>query len=112
NMRDVAQTPFHGSLAIRHLDVASTGFIDPKSGIAALLDFDGTLASDGTVLATKGKGSATGVKLLPGAAASSVPIAMDYESSFNSKTQAGTLKKADISIGKATAAMSGDYRVT
>jgi AsmA protein len=111
NMGDVAQTPFHGSLAIKHLDVASTGFIDPKSGIAGLLDFDGTLASDGTVLATKGKGGATGVKLLPGAAASSVPISIDYDSSFNSKTQTGALKKAAISIGKAVAAMSGDYRM-
>ena len=112
NMKDASATPFHGSIAIRHLDVASTGFVAAASGIAGLVDFSGTVASDGTVVTTKGKATATGVRVLPGAQAASVPIAIDYESSFNSKSQQGTLKKADMSIGKALATMTGEYQTS
>jgi AsmA protein len=112
NMKDAAATPFHGSISIKHLDVASTGFIAAASGIAGLVDFSGTVASDGTVMSTKGKATATGVRVLPGAQTASVPIAIDYESSFNSKSQQGTLKKADMSIGKALASMTGEYKTT
>ncbi len=110
DLNDVAQTPFHGTIAIKHLDAAQTGFIDPASGIAALIDFNGSVASNGTIISTKGNATATGVRLLPGAGTSGVPIAIDYESSFNSKSEAGTLKKADVSIGKALARLTGDYR--
>ena len=112
DMKDAAATPFHGSISIKHLDVASTGFVAAASGIAGLVDFTGTVASNGTVLSTKGKATATGVRVLPGAQTSSVPIGIDYESSFNSKSQQGTLKKADMSIGKAVASMTGEYKTT
>ena len=112
NMKDAAATPFHGSISVKHLDVASTGFVAAASGIAGLVDFSGTVASDGTVMTTKGKATATGVRVLPGAQAASVPIAIDYESSFNSKSQKGMLKKADMSIGKALASMTGEYQTT
>lgn len=109
-MSDIAQTPFHGDVTIRNLDVASTGFVDPASGIAGILDFTGSVASTGTLMSTSGKATATNARLLPGAATSSVPIAIDYESTFNTKTQSGTLRKADVSIGKAIARITGDYR--
>jgi AsmA protein len=112
NFKDAAETPFHGAIAIKHLDVAESGFVDPASGIGGVIDFTGTLASTGVVLTTTGKATATAVRLLPGAAASSVQIGIDYASSFNARSQSGTLKKADVSIGKATARMTGDYRTT
>src|SRR6266850_1502378 len=34
NMKDAAATPFHGAISIKHLDAASTGFVDAASGIA------------------------------------------------------------------------------
>jgi len=112
NLTDVAETPFHGAVSITHLDLASTGFVDSASGIAGFVDFSGTLVSVGKVIGTKGKATATAVRLLPGAAASAVPMAIDYETSFDSRTQAGTLKKADVSIGKSLARVTGDYRVS
>jgi len=112
DLGDVAATPFHGAVSIAHLDIASTGVVDPASGIAGLLDFTGTVTSDGAVIGTKGKATATAVRLLPDGSPSGVPIAIDYESSFNSRSQAGTLKKADVSIGKAVARVAGDYRVS
>jgi len=110
NLNDVAQTPFHGSLTIKHLDVAQTGFVDPASGIGGNVDFSGTLASTGTSLTTKGKATASNVKLMPDATPSSVPIAVEYESSFNMKNETGVLKRGDVSIGKAVARLTGSYR--
>ncbi len=112
NLNDVAETPFRGAITIKHLDVASTGFVDPASGIAGVLDFNGTVASTGTVLSTTGKATATDIRLLPGAGTSSVPVTIDYDSSFNSKSDSGTLKKADLAIGKAAAVMTGSYRTS
>src|SRR5580765_8128601 len=111
NLNDIALTPFHGEVTIKNLDVASTGLVDPASGIAGILDFKGSVASTGTLMSTSGKATATNARLMPGAAVSSVPIAIDYESTFSTKTQSGTLRKADVSIGKAVARITGDYRV-
>jgi len=112
NLNDVAQTPFHGSVAIKHLDVAQTGFVDAASGIAGLVDFSGNIASTGAAITTTGKATATNVTLLPGAAPSGVPIAVDYESTFNVKNQTGVLKKGDVSVGRAVARLTGSYRTT
>ena len=110
NLNDVAQTPFHGSIGVKHLDVAQTGFVDPASGIAGIVDFTGKVASTGTSITTTGKATATHVKLLPDATPSGVPITVDYESSFNVKNETGVLKKGDVSIGKAVARLTGSYR--
>src|ERR1043166_3260595 len=110
NLNDVALTPFHGSIGVKHLDVAQTGFGDPASGIAGIVDFTGKVASTGTSITTTGKATATDVKLLPDATPSGVPITGDYESSFNVKNETGVLKKGDVSIGKAVARLTGSYR--
>ena len=51
---DAAQTPVEASLEIHGLDLTSTGFVDPSSGIAGVLDFAGTLSSDGQQANSKG----------------------------------------------------------
>jgi AsmA protein len=109
NMKNMAETPFGGELTVKHLDLASTGFVDANSGIGGLIDFGGTLASDGVVMKTTGKLTAEKVQLLPGSAAAQVPIVIDYESSYNTRSQKGTLRQGDVHVGKAVAHLTGDY---
>ena len=109
NLKNMAETPFGGTLTIKHLDLASTGFVDASSGIDGIVDFDGNLTSDGVQLKTKGKLTADKMQLLPGSGASRVPIVVDYESSYNSRLQKGTLRQGDVHIGKAVAHLTGDY---
>jgi AsmA protein len=109
NMKNMAETPFEGTLTVTHLDLASTGFVDANSGIGGLIDFAGTLASDGVVMKTTGKLTAEKVQLLPGSSAAQVPIVIDYESSYNSRSQKGTLRRGDVHVGKAVAHLTGDY---
>ena len=111
DLKDMAETPFNGSVKVTRLDVATTGFVDPRSGIGGVLDFSGTMTSTGTVVSTKGKAEVAGLRLMPDASTSKVPVSIEYESAFNTKSEAGTLKRADLSIGKAGAHMTGDYRV-
>jgi AsmA protein len=105
---DAASTPFHATADITHLDVKSTGFIDPASGLSAAIDFKGSLASDGQNLTSKGKVRATGVQLVSGGTPARVPIEMDYESDLRRKAQTGVVK-GDVHIGAAVSHLTGDY---
>jgi AsmA protein len=109
NAKNAAETPFGGTLTIKHFDVAATGFVDANAGVGGLIDFDGNLTSDGVLLKTNGKLSASNVQLLAGAGGSRVPIVVDYESTYNARSQSGTLKQIDVHIGKAVARLTGEY---
>ena len=109
NLKNMAETPFGGTLTIKHLDLASTGFVDASAGVDGLVDFDGELTSDGVQMKTKGKLTSDKMQLLPGSSASGVPILVDYESSYNTRSQKGTLRQGDVHVGKAVAHLTGDY---
>jgi AsmA protein len=112
NMKDMAETPFSGTVAIKHLDIATTGFIDPRSGIGGVLDFSGAITSNGTTISTKGKASIDGLRLMPDASTSKAPVTLDYESAYNTRSEVASLKHVDVAVGKATARMTGDYRTS
>jgi AsmA protein len=108
NSSDAANTPFQATAKIARLDVKSTGFIDPASGLSGVVDFSGSLVSDGQRLISKGKVRATGVQLVPGGVPAGVPIEIDYESDSNRKAETGVVK-GDVHIGKAVSHLAGDY---
>jgi AsmA protein len=109
NLKNMAETPFGGTLTIKHLDLASTGFVDANSGINGIVDFEGELTSNGLEWQTKGKLTADKMQLLPGSTPARVPMMVDYESSYNTRSQKGTLRRGDVHIGKAVAHLTGDY---
>ena len=76
---DTANTPFHATAEIAHLDVKSTGFIDPASGLSGVVDSRDSLVSDGERVTSKGRVHATGVQLVPGGVPERVPIEIDYD---------------------------------
>jgi AsmA protein len=110
NASDAAKTPFTATLDIAHLDVKSSGLIDPASGLSGVIDFKGSLASDGPQLTSKGKLRATKVQLVAGGMPAHVPIEIDYESAYNRKPQTGVVK-GDVHVGAAVARLAGDYSV-
>jgi len=112
NMKDMAETPFSGAVTIKRLDIATTGFIDPRSGIGGVLDFSGTVMSNGTAIGTKGKATINALRLMPDASTSKVPVTLDYDSAYNTRSETASLKHVDVAIGKASARMTGDYRTS
>ena len=109
NQTDAAQTPLEASLEIHGLDLTSTGFMDPSSGIAGVLDFAGTLSSDGQQANSKGKVTASKLKLVPGGSPAGQPLQVDYDTNYALKPQTGSLKQGDVHIGKAVAHLSGTF---
>jgi AsmA protein len=109
NERDAAKTPFRAIVEVRRLDVASSGFVDPASGMRGIVDFSGALTSDGRVMQSHGRVNATGVQILPGGSPVSAPVEIDYESDYDPQTQSGVVKQGDVHIGKAAAQLTGTF---
>jgi len=109
NTSDAADTPFQTTLEVDGLDVASTGFVDPASGLAGVIGFRGALGSDSQRLTSKGKVTATGLQLVPGGNPARVPIEIVYQSEYSRKAGTGVVKQGDVKIGKAVAHLTGDY---
>ena len=109
NATDTSATPLNATVSVGHLDLAKTGFIDPASGIAGIVDFNGELSSDGKVMTSKGAVKTTKLKVMPAGAPSSVPLNVDYATDYTVKEQSGVLKQGDIHIGNALAHVTGTY---
>jgi AsmA protein len=110
NSADTALTPFQAGIKVHELDLAASGFIEPASGIAGLADFDGTVTSDGRQARTTGTLKADKLKLNPKATTARRPVEVKYSLSHDLQKQSGTLSQGDISIGKAVARLTGNYR--
>jgi AsmA protein len=109
NQTDAAQTPLDTSLEIHALDLTLTGFMDPASGIAGVLDFTGTLSSDGQQMTSKGQITASKMKLVASGSPSGQAVQVDYDTNYGLKAQMGSLKQGDVHIGKAVAHLTGTF---
>jgi AsmA protein len=109
NPQDSAATPLNASVEVKNLDMKSTGFIDPSAGIAGLLDFSGTLNSDGHTATSNGKIIATHLQLVPAGSPAGQPVDVDYEATYELKPQTGQLRRGNVHIGKATADLTGNF---
>ena len=108
---DTSLTPLSANVDVQHLDLATTGFIDPSSGIGGVMDFKGDLSSDGRDMKSKGNVTLNKFKMSAAGAPSSVPLSVDYTTDYTLKTQAGVLTQGDIHIGKAFQQLTGTYNL-
>jgi AsmA protein len=110
NPNDAAATPLQAKLAIEHLDLAKSGFVDPSSGIAGQTNLDGTLNSDGKVARVNGTAQADKLKLSPKGSPAGHPVNLKYAVEQNLARESGTLSQGDIAMGKALAHLTGTYQ--
>ncbi len=109
NPTDTSMTPLHAKIDVSHFDLASTGFVDPSTGLGGILDFTGDVDSDGKLFDSHGSVTANSLKLTTGASPSTVPLNVDYETTYDPKNETGTLKEGNVHIGKAVANLTGIY---
>jgi AsmA protein len=109
---DSSLTPLSATIDVQHLDLATTGFIDPASGIAGIMDFKGDLNSDGKQMSSKGTIKATKLKASAAGSPSTVPVNLDYATVYTLQSQAGVLSQGDIKIGNAVQHLTGSYNTT
>ncbi|HET9182110.1 MAG TPA: AsmA family protein [Candidatus Angelobacter sp.] len=106
NNQDSTRTPLDAQVTLDHADLASTGFIDPSSGLAGSLDFNGHLKSDGSKIHSDGKIKTSNLRVIKGGAPAKAPVALDYRSEYNLQSQNGQLS-ADLHTGNSTASANG-----
>jgi AsmA protein len=110
---DASLTPMDATIDVQHLDLgAAEGFLSPSSGVAGVIDFKGTLTSDGKQMSSKGTVKTTKLKLTATGSPSTVPVNVDYDADYQLKPQTGVLKQGDIHVGKALARLSGSFNVS
>jgi len=107
--RDTAQTPFQAKANLKQVDLAATGFIDPSSGIAGKLDYQGEIRSDGKVAHTEGVAKLDKLRLVATGVPATQPISIDYATDYDLAKQSGQLSKGQILSGKSSLAISGTY---
>ena len=109
NPVDTAQTPFSAAITLQHLDLATTGFIDPASGLGGVLDYTGTLKSDGAKAHSEGTVKAEKLRLTRGGGPAKALVTVNYASEYDLAQQSGILSRGEIHTGKSTAHLSGSY---
>jgi len=106
NSQDSARTPLQAKITLNHADLASTGFIDPSSGVGGSLDFDGTVKSDGSKVQSDGKIKATNLRVIKGGSPAKAPVSIDYRSDYGLQSQNGNIH-ADLHTGNSTVNAGG-----
>lgn len=110
NQSDTSLTPLDAKIAVKDLNLASTGFLDPALGLGGLLDLDATLASQNGEAQTKGKAKLGKALLIAGGSPASVPANVDFSTRYDLRRNSGVLNPSTLKIGNAAAHLSGTYQ--
>jgi AsmA protein len=109
NRVDTAETPLSAAITLQHLDLATTGFIDASSGLGGMLDYTGTLRSDGKKAHTEATMKVDKLRVTRNGGPAKAPVTVDYASDYDLVQQAGVLSRGEIHTGKSTVHLSGNY---
>jgi AsmA protein len=106
---DAALTPVDAKISTSSLNLGSTGFIEPNTGLGGLLDLDATLTSAQGQAETKGNAKLSKALFIQGGSPSSVPLLLDFNTKYDLAKQSGTVHGTTLKIGGATAQVGGTY---
>jgi AsmA protein len=110
NAQDAAKTPVEGTVKVSNMDLATSGFIDPKSGIGGRADFEGTLNSNGSQAKAVGQVTCDKLKLSPKGSPAPKAVTVKYTVNADLDKQAATITHGDVAIGKALAHLTGGFQ--
>lgn len=106
---DTAETPLSAAITLQHLNFATTGLIDPSSGLGGVVDYTGSVKSDGKKAHAEGTVKAEQLRLVRSGGPAKAPVTVDYASDFDLVQQTGVLSRGEIHTGKSTVHLSGTY---
>jgi AsmA protein len=106
---DAALTPVDAKITASSLNLGSTGFIEPNTGLGGLLDLDASLVSAQGQAETKGNAKLSKALFIQGGSPSSAPLVVDFGTKYDLAKQSGTLHGTTLKIGGATTQISGTY---
>ncbi len=106
---DASRSPLRATVSITSMDLARTGFLPPDSGIAALLDYNGTVSANGNVVTSDGTAKAHDLILVKTGSPARQPVTIRYASDYDMKRQAGTVTRGEVETGNAVTRVTGNY---
>ena len=106
---DAAATPFDAQITTKNLDLASTGFVPPDSGLRGKVDYTGKIHSDGAQVHSEGNATATQLQLVKGGSPAKQPVQITHVADYDVKRQTGTLTRGDVRTGNTVAHMTGNF---
>ncbi|MGH9581177.1 MAG: hypothetical protein ACRD2R_09290, partial [Terriglobales bacterium] len=109
NPQDAARSPLDAELRLHGFDLGASGFLDPTSGIAGTMHYEGTLHSDGKEAHAKGKITAEKLRLVRSGRPATQAVKVEFESQYDPVQQRGSLTKGDIVTGNSTTRLSGPF---
>ncbi|HTY63910.1 MAG TPA: AsmA family protein [Acidobacteriota bacterium] len=109
NKTDMLKTPMKASVAVNDFNLVASGFVPPETGLSGLVDFSGTLASDGQQAYSKGFANAEKLQVMKGGSPASKPISLEYVLNYDLEKRKGDLSEAKVQCGKAAARMNGNF---
>jgi len=109
NRSDASLTPLQAKISVNQLDLAKSGFVDASSGFAGSVNFSGNIESDGNKARSMGDATASSLKLSPKGTPAAKPVALKYATSYDLQKETGQLVQGDVSLGHASAKLSGTY---
>lgn len=109
NRANPDQTPFHATITAKKADLAQIASLGSSSGLAGILNLDGTVTSDGKTMHSEGKASADRLRLVPGAQPARETVSVRYQTDYTVAKKAGVIRNSAIIAGKSSASLSGTY---
>jgi AsmA protein len=109
NPNDAASTPLDAKIAVKNMNLAQSGFIDPASGISGIADLDGTVNSNGQDAKVNGTLSATKLQVVKNGSPAGRVVNVTFAVVQDLPKQTGTVNQGDIAMGKAVAHLTGTY---
>ena len=106
---EAAQTPLTAALKLEKFDLASSGLIDPASGMRGSVNLDANLKSDGKIAKVDGHGTGTNLCLVQGCSPAKEPIGLDFATDYNLAKQNGVLSKGVLKLGNSAANLGGTF---
>ena len=81
--RTLRLTPVDAKITASSLNLGSTGFIEPNTGLGGLLDLDASLTSAQGQAETKGNAKLSKALFIQGGSPSSVPLVVDFDTKYD-----------------------------
>lgn len=110
NSGNMAATPFTAQIKVHKLDLAASGFVEPSAGIQGVADFDATINSNGLIAKSIGTLTAQKLKLSAKGSPAARPVQVKYIVDHNLRSEAGTITEGNVSMGRASASLTGTYQ--
>ena len=109
NPQDSSKTPLEATIKVKGLNLAKSGFVDAASGIDGIADLEGTMNSNGSQAKASGTLECAKLKLSPKGTPAPKDVTVKYAVTSNLASNSGTLTQGDVALGKASAALTGNF---